>query len=289
MEELYENELYTRPFYTLFPTTSFPLHYHRHIELTCVAEGSIELRINDVKETLSAGDVAFILPYELHSYSTISEKKPVLFKAVMEPECIGIVGNDIIDARLYPSIYKAADFSGLLPDYLGMMKKLNEYASAEFDANMYCSQYTMLMKIIDTCFSLSELRQKSPSENSIFLKAVRVCYDSYTKADISTDAVANKLHISRSYLKQLFKKNMNMTLKEYIASLRIIKAEQYLLETNLSFSEIAAKCGYGTPRSLTRAFLKKHNLTPSEYRESRKNNHGNTAARNILSNYELFY
>ena len=56
----------------------------------------------------------------------------------------------------------------------------------------------------------------------------------------------------------------------YRNSLRCKIADELLLHTNLSISEIAERIGYSTPADFYRSFLKIHGVTPSDRRRNHK-------------------
>ncbi len=56
---------------------------------------------------------------------------------------------------------------------------------------------------------------------------------------ISVQEIADHLALDRSYVHRIFKKRMNMSVKEYILSLRMADACSYLIHTDLPVSDIA--------------------------------------------------
>ena len=60
---------------------------------------------------------------------------------------------------------------------------------------------------------------------------------------------------------------MHMTIQEYIAHLRLARAQELILTTNMYFKEIALAVGLTDYRSLVYLFKNTIGITPTEYRE----------------------
>jgi quercetin dioxygenase-like cupin family protein len=92
-DRLFENELYTSPHITVAVEGSFPVHCHRHLELIYVVDGTITVQIDGLNTELQKGDAMLVPQYVFHSYSRIRDTDAVFFKAMMEEECIGSIGE----------------------------------------------------------------------------------------------------------------------------------------------------------------------------------------------------
>ena len=67
-------------------------------------------------------------------------------------------------------------------------------------------------------------------------------------------------------MSELFKKEMGVTLNDYINNLRVIHACEYLRFSNYSMGEISERCGFSDQNYFTKVFKKFLNTTPSNYR-----------------------
>ena len=102
---------------------------------------------------------------------------------------------------------------------------------------------------------------------------------------IRISEIADKVGINRSYLSNIFSREMHMSPQEFLINFRLEKAAQMLRETEESIGSIASSVGYTDPLTFSKAFRKKYNDTPSGYRASspeltqiseRGQYHGNT-------------
>lgn len=78
--------------------------------------------------------------------------------------------------------------------------------------------------------------------------------------------VAEYVGVNRSYLTRLFKQHKNTSPQQYILSLKMNTAAQYMKNTDISIKEVAQSVGYDDPHVFNRAFKKKFNSSPSEWR-----------------------
>lgn len=85
--------------------------------------------------------------------------------------------------------------------------------------------------------------------------------------DINVNSIIEYLGLNRSYLSTLFKKNMGITIQEYLTVFRLSRANELLDITNESIESIANSCGYRDPLVFTKAYKKKYGVTPTQHRK----------------------
>lgn len=83
----------------------------------------------------------------------------------------------------------------------------------------------------------------------------------------SLDDLAKRFYISKCYLSRIFKEVTSFTVSEYININRIQKAQQMLLDTNLSITEIAASLGYESITYFEKVFSNFTETSPLKYRK----------------------
>jgi AraC-like DNA-binding protein len=82
----------------------------------------------------------------------------------------------------------------------------------------------------------------------------------------SVKYLADKVHLSPSYLSDLLKKETGLSAQDHIHYYIIEQAKNILLQTNHSVSEIAYSLGFEYPQYFSRLFKQKTGKTPLEYR-----------------------
>lgn len=105
----------------------------------------------------------------------------------------------------------------------------------------------------------------SPTDADFIQKAIQICEDNISDVDFSVEAMGRELGLSRTYL---YKKILNITGKapgEFIRTIRMKRAKQYLEKTSMQIAEIAIALGYGNPKRFTENFKAEYGMSPSEY------------------------
>lgn len=241
-----------------------PATYEYHL-IHYVTEGSCKLKINGSDYQLQKGEGFYIPPNVVLCYetddtspwtsywvgfsgeqaitalklSTLSIKKPI-FKYERDDQLIELFQNLL-------SITKCDDFLdsfqliGILILILGTIAKTNRNRERinHHEADGTKAVYTGL--VID--FIHKNYDQK-----------------------ITVAEIADYIGLNRSYLGTLFKKQLNMSIKEYLTRFRINKACTLLATTDLTISDIAKSVGYDDPLHFSKTFKKYKHISPSEYR-----------------------
>ena len=96
--------------------------------------------------------------------------------------------------------------------------------------------------------------------------AINFIDNNIDNCDLSNTLTAEHTKISEIYLRKLFTKHLNISVKQYIQNKRIEKAKLLLSENTLSITNISARCGYSSVYYFCRAFKHNTGYTPSEYK-----------------------
>jgi len=71
--------------------------------------------------------------------------------------------------------------------------------------------------------------------------------------------------MSAGFIGRIFKENKQLAITEYINEVRMIKAAEWLENTNLGISEILAKVGIENETYFYSQFKRKFGITPKEF------------------------
>lgn len=89
--------------------------------------------------------------------------------------------------------------------------------------------------------------------------------------NISLPEVASYVHLNKTYLSGLFKKEMGVNFYDYLTNYRLDKAKELLLTNRCNISELAEKVGYSNPSHFAKVFKKTTGLSPLEYKKNINN------------------
>lgn len=84
---------------------------------------------------------------------------------------------------------------------------------------------------------------------------------------ISLNEIAEALNLHKVYLSRLFKEETGETITNYIVNIKIEKAKQLMLSTNMKFYEISERIGYSNAQQFYVAFKKYTGKTPKEFKD----------------------
>ena len=84
--------------------------------------------------------------------------------------------------------------------------------------------------------------------------------------DLSVDALARRAGMSVRHFARSFRAEVGSTPARYVEATRIEAARRRLEETDESVDAVAIACGFGSPETLRRAFLRVLHVPPTEYR-----------------------
>jgi AraC-like DNA-binding protein len=93
----------------------------------------------------------------------------------------------------------------------------------------------------------------------------------FTNLDLNVNFLATEFNLNASYMSRIFRAKVGIGLPDYIQNVRLRQAKT-LLSAGATVSEAAELSGFGSARSMSRAFQKTAGTTPGKYRDI----HGDT-------------
>ena len=125
----------------------------------------------------------------------------------------------------------------------------------------------LLLETIDQL--RSELALPVKTEDELLNSILRYIQDHFNEA-LSLTHLADEFHFSYSYLSSFLSSKLNMSFSEYLKSVRLEKAKQLLLGSELNLSEISEAVGYSDLSYFSKIFKKEFDLSPSRYRRENR-------------------
>ena len=108
------------------------------------------------------------------------------------------------------------------------------------------------------------------ADEPVLFRMRRYIETHYMESEFSFKNMASDFSMSESGLSNYFKKHCGQSLMDYLTGLRIRQAINLLDNTNISIQDIGALVGYLNPNSFIRRFKQLMQMTPGEYRRSRR-------------------
>ncbi len=110
----------------------------------------------------------------------------------------------------------------------------------------------------------SDLTISSPDERFL-KKAIEVVENNIANADLDIEQFASEVGVSRMQLYRKFDALTNMTVKEFVRSIRLKRASQLLLEKKMNITEIAYAVGFKDLSHFRKCFHREFGMSASEY------------------------
>lgn len=225
-----------------------------------VNSGSGTLIYNNKIYDLKKGDCVFIDCRHLYSHTTSDD--------LWNLSWIHFDGPSI--ANIYQKYIERGGLPAFAPKSL--------YTYKELFTNLYditlSSSYTKDMEInakLAELFSLLMSDSWNPKEvqtdskRTSMIKIKKYLDENYQKK-ITLDELAERYHINKYYLTRVFKEQFEMSIMDYLLTIRITEAKNLLRFTDKATKEIGLTCGIGDVYYFSRVFKKVEGITIREYR-----------------------
>jgi AraC family transcriptional regulator len=256
--------------HAVFACCQFEPHSHSAFTVTSVIEGKMAAVIGTGSFELSAGDVAFTNPREIHSAVAIeAEFISLELGTTLINELVTEMGLTRITAEVLFNKRVARDESVSL--LLRAISK--EMAGAQpgsrpmLDAMARQLLIHLLRSHLTVRKSASvELSRAGPVDRRL-RRAIEFIHDNFGR-DLSLEEIASAAYLSEYHFARLFKQITGATPHLYLANLRLERARTLLAETPFPIIQVAAMVGYQSPSHFTKMFKSVTGLTPRAYRES---------------------
>ena len=105
------------------------------------------------------------------------------------------------------------------------------------------------------------LQSRNGMRNRHLAAALRLMQDTI-ETPVSVAEIAADLGISTRQLERLFGKYLNTTPKKYYMEMRLERARNLLVQTEMSVLDVAAACGFETPGHFARVYRTAYGVTP---------------------------
>ncbi|MDQ1098043.1 MULTISPECIES: helix-turn-helix transcriptional regulator [Chryseobacterium] len=97
-------------------------------------------------------------------------------------------------------------------------------------------------------------------------ETVKKYIDDHYHTHLRTEDIARLIGINQNTIRKEFKSRYHITVSDYIAELRMLKAKKMIIDRKVMIKEIAIECGYEYVQNFTRAFKKKFGISPEKLR-----------------------
>jgi len=188
-----------------------------------------------------------------------------------------ITPENALERRLTDSLRNTKNFLIILNTLL--RKGAEQGKVHPFHIDVVSSDFALKIEATQSVEECSELlkymvkkycrlvNKHSQRNYSLLIQKVITQIESDIASDLSLNNLSKIFEVNPSYLSSLFKKETGSTLTDYVNKMRVERAKELLISTNIQIQNIAQRCGMLDVNYFTKTFKKYTELTPKKYRE----------------------
>lgn len=148
--------------------------------------------------------------------------------------------------------------------------KTNDEIQNQIKQKLHHASLLEIKELLRSYFSLCQkpfLAHKDRQQSEVIVEHIKNIIEcNLEKEDLTLEWIAEQMHFSSTYIRQLFKQKTGERVMEYEIRKRMEKAAALLLKTNLKIQDIATACGYNNQRYFASSFKKYYDSTPTEFK-----------------------
>lgn len=267
------NNLVTLEYLDLSPSFTYPEEVHGFYEFAYVDKGTLICNVDGESVWLKQNDFYLIPPLSHHYYSVAPDNNASVFIACFNSK------SNIINAIKGLSTLKKRQrnlIAKILSESQNAFKFPFEKKLILLDNPIFGAQQLIEHTIEEVLISL--IRDKLSGETEIKIVMNSTELEDNLVRDITTmlkenvfgkidlEYVSKKTFYSKTYLNNIFRKNMGSSIIQYYIKLKISAAKS-LLKDGLTVTEIADKLCFDSPNYFSKVFFKHVGVTPSKYKQ----------------------
>ena len=264
------------------PRYSRPLvHSHDFWEIEYVSQGSCLLHFEDEIQPMTEGTVVFVAPGSRHDVEITDQSSVyclMLRRSTFEAVFFSLLSRDDALSLFFRNNLKADQEPNYLlfrtqnpPDIRYCLRyALAECFRNDVYANCCCVSHVNMLfaSVLRACGDTPQFyRYQAGADFSQILHAIRHHYQNLTLTDL-----AGQFGYSKPHLCTLIKQNTGVSFTELIRQIRMSRAADYLLNTELPVFKIAEIVGYNSADHFGRVFRGSFHCSPQEYRRTHVKN-----------------
>lgn len=227
---------------------------------------------------LSSPDTSFVYPHDKLNRLTelLKEYKFKESKIIIE-DLFQIINQAITIKNNFPDFFVRCilvDTLSIIINAINQSKiKFETYSELYFQTIYLCQNCSYIENektILNNTEKLIEFYEQKVADKMISPAQIRqMILSSYCDPDFSIAIMADNFQISIAYMSYLVKMNLGLNFSEYLWNLRLDKAKDLLLSTDMSIDEISMAVGYLNTSSFRRKFKQETGITPSQFRHGK--------------------
>ena len=241
------------------------MHVHENlVEVLLVYEGSGIYTIDNNKYIAKKGDLIFYNSGVVHDeFGGNGSNLGTYCLGISNLKILKLGDNKIIEDNYCPIINCNEYFDDILSmfDIIRKSIDVDGIHVAEFSNFLVQALVVKFRIIIEKTGDVKQIKEPSLATK------VKIYIDKNYNENISLKSIAEAVNANQYYLSHIFKEETGFSPMQYVTRRRIGEAQNLLINTQLSITEIAANVGYNNSNYFQNVFKKIVGYTPGSYRK----------------------
>ena len=261
-------------------------HNHSAIEFVFIKRGIFDVGVNKKRIRALPGDLVLCHSQSIHSIEPQGEEAGVYYVLKFSSSFLFTMFQKNSIPYVLPFLKAHGDDIVYFPSDTmpAEMRRVWETMIREYEANsptcfamlrllaceflLLCSRMLEQTRKADAQMANGDAATPELSDRAVKLITDNVNYiNGHFHLPLTASECAAQAHLSYGHYAKLFRSVMGKSFKEYLTSLRMTKAYNMLLSSDLPVSEVALACGYENFSYFIAEFKKVYHITPSQLRK----------------------
>ncbi len=240
-------------------------HNHSTVEMILVDEGELQVNIDDENYLAQKGDLIIYNANTMHCEISQSPNAVKMYVIRFGNIHLANMKKNVFVPTNFSPVFATEELFDKMKFYF--INIYDEFVAKKDNSDRIASND--LQSLLIYIYRMLGKQHNSTilaMGNDTFLTIRHYLDSNYTKK-ITLENLEKMFFISKFHINHLFVKNCNSSVIKYVTQCRIMLAKDLLMETALSISQIALRCGYSDANYFYRTFKKTTGNTPTDYRK----------------------
>lgn len=239
------------------------IHWHENIEILYFFGGECEVLNGDEILHAKKGDIIVLNSGCVHSVMCKNSKAEFACIIIDHLFCESL-GFSVSDAQ-FTKCFQDAEMAALIE------KIVNEPKDDElFSQTISVSTLSILLLLFKN-YKIEEAREYLNSGKIELVKTIIKYIKRHYAERIMMDDIEKHCGYSKYYLSRVFKETCQKTIMGYLNEVRINKAKELLVKTDLDIKTVAESCGFECQSYFGKVFKKSEGRPPLSFRNFKEN------------------
>lgn len=236
-----------------------------------IINGEITLKTSLINKTFKKNDAIIINSNEVYSIIPKSEEME-LYIIYLNIDYLNNYFDNI--KNLFFSISENLDKQTKVYDYIKKISflifSMFKNSSKNYKVNLLRSTIDLFEFLLENCQSTIVYQPINNANKNKIIKIVEYIDSSFSNS-INLQDLSDKFKLNPQYISRFFKEKMGIGFQEYLNNMRLEKSLSDLIYSEKHIFDIALDYGFSDGKSYSRAFKKRNEITPLEFRKKNSN------------------